>query len=160
MIAGVRMMPSWIVPGGLRGDAPEGWFERAKAFLDEFPSRVDEYETLVDQNPIWRERTQGIGVLTVEECAALEKGPNIRASGADYDVRKYAPYSSIDHFDRDSLGEFGDVYDRYRCRMAEMRQSREIRKQAIEKMPDGPINVDDRKIVPPPRYGSTAPWKL
>ena len=154
MIAGARMMPSWIVPGGLRGDAPEGWFDRATAFLNEFPSRVDEYETLIDQNPIWRERTQGVGVLTVEECCALGvSGPNIRAAGVDYDVRKYAPYSSIDHFEYGiPVGQYGDVYDRYRCRMAEMRQSREICKQAIERMPDGPINVDDRKIVPPPRY--------
>src|SRR5262249_48292153 len=71
MMAGVRMMPSWIVPGGLRGDAPEGWFARVKQVMDELPSRFDEYETLVDQNPIWRERTQGIGLLSVEDCYAL-----------------------------------------------------------------------------------------
>jgi len=154
MLSGVRMMPSWIVPGGLRGDAPPGWFERCKAFVDEFPYRVDEYETLIDQNPIWRERTQGIGILTAEECYGLGvSGPTLRACGIPHDLRKAAPYSSIDHFDfYIPTGEYGDVYDRYRVRMAEMRQSREIAKQALERMPDGPINVDDHKIVPPPRH--------
>lgn len=154
MMSGVRMMPSWIVPGGLRGDAPEGWFERCKAVMDEFPYRIDEYETLIDQNPIWRERTQGIGIITAEECYALGvSGPTLRGCGVPHDIRKAVPYSSFDHFQFEiPVGEYGDVYDRYRVRMAEMRQSREIVKQAIEKMPDGPINVDDRKIVPPPRH--------
>jgi NADH-quinone oxidoreductase subunit D len=154
MMSGVRMMPSWIVPGGLRGDAPEGWFERCKAVMDEFPYRIDEYETLLDQNPIWRERTQGIGVITAEECYALGvSGPTLRGCGVPHDIRKAVPYSSFDHFQFEiPVGEYGDVYDRYRVRMAEMRQSREIIKQAIEKMPDGPINVEDRKIVPPPRH--------
>jgi NADH-quinone oxidoreductase subunit D len=154
MMSGVRMMPSWIVPGGLRGDTPEGWFERCKAVMDEFPYRIDEYETLLDQNPIWRERTQGIGVITAEECYALGvSGPTLRGCGVPHDIRKAVPYSSFDHFQFEiPVGEYGDVYDRYRVRMAEMRQSREIIKQAIEKMPDGPINVEDRKIVPPPRH--------
>jgi len=154
MISGVRMMPSWIVPGGLRGDAPEGWFGRCKDFIDEFPHRVDEYETLVDQNPIWRERTQGIGILTPEQCYDLGvSGPSLRGSNIGYDVRKTTPYSCIDHFQFEvPLGLYGDVYDRYRVRMAEMRQSREIVKQAVERMPDGPINVDDRKVTPPPRH--------
>jgi NADH-quinone oxidoreductase subunit D len=153
-MTGVRMMPSWIVPGGLRGDAPEGWFERVKEFIDEFPRRIDEYETLVDQNPIWRERTQGIGILTPEQCYALGvSGPTLRGSGIPHDIRKTAPYSRIEDFEFGvPIGEFGDVYDRYRVRMSEMRQSREIVKQALERMPDGPINVADRKVVPPPRY--------
>ncbi len=153
MISGVRMMPSWIVPGGLRGDAPEGFFEACKEFLDDFPRRVDEYEVLIDQNPIWRERTQGIGIITAERCYALGvSGPTLRACGVPHDIRKAVPYSSYDQFEFEvPVGEFGDVYDRYRVRMAEMRQSREIARQAIERMPDGPINVPDRKIVPPPR---------
>ncbi|MGC8667717.1 MAG: NADH dehydrogenase (quinone) subunit D [Chthonomonadales bacterium] len=153
MMSGVRMMPSWIVPGGLRGDAPEGFFEACKRFLDDFPRRVDEYETLIDQNPIWRERTQGIGIITAERCYALGvSGPTLRACGVPHDIRKAVPYTSYDQFDFEvPVGEFGDVYDRYRVRMAEMRQSREIARQAIERMPDGPINVADRKIVPPPR---------
>lgn len=153
MMSGVRMMPSWIVPGGLRGDAPEGWFDRLKAAMDDLPRRIDEYETLLDQNPIWRERTQGIGVLDADLCYALGvTGPSLRACGVPYDVRKASPYTGFEHFSFEvPVGEFGDVYDRYRVRMAEMRQSREIIKQAMERMPDGPINVDDRKVTPPPR---------
>lgn len=153
MMAGVRMMPSWIVPGGLRGDTPPGWIERCKAFIDEFPSKVDEYETLVDQNPIWRERTQGIGYISPEDCYAIGvSGPSLRGSGVAHDLRKAVPYLNYPEFKFEiPVGEFGDVYDRYRVRMAEMRQSREIVKQALETMPGGPINVDDRKVVPPPR---------
>lgn len=154
MMAGVRMMPSWIVPGGLRGDAPEGWFERCKRVLDELPGRIDEYETLIDQNPIWRERTQGIGLISAEECYALGvSGPTLRGSGVPHDLRKAAPYCGYEQYRFEvPVGEYGDVYDRYRVRMAEMRQSREIAKQVLETMPDGPINVEDRKIVPPPRH--------
>jgi NADH-quinone oxidoreductase subunit D len=154
MMAGVRMMPSWIVPGGLRGDAPEGWFERCKKIMDELPYRFDEYETLIDQNPIWRERTQGVGILSAEDCFALGvSGPTLRGSGVPHDIRKAVPYCSFDQFEFGiPIGEYGDVYDRYRVRMAEMRQSREIIKQALERIPDGPINVSDRKVVPPPRY--------
>ncbi len=153
MMSGVRMMPSWIVPGGLRGDAPEGYFERVKAFVDEFPYRIEEYETLIDQNPIWLERTQGIGILTPEECMALGvSGPTLRATGVPHDLRKAVPYCSYDQFRFEvPIGKYSDVYDRYRVRMAEMRQSREIIKQALENMPDGPFNVDDRKVMPPPR---------
>ena len=153
MMSGVRMMPSWIVPGGLRGDAPEGWFERAKEFCDGFPAAMQELEDLLNNNPIWRDRTQGIGILSVEDCLAMGvSGPTLRGAGVAYDVRKAAPYSSYEDFSFNvPVGQYSDVYDRYRVRMADMHQSREIIKQCIEKMPSGPINVDDRKIVPPPR---------
>ncbi len=153
MISGVRMMSSWIVPGGLRGDAPEGWFERGKAFCDDFPRAIEEIEALLNANPIWRERTQGVGVIGVEDCLGLGvSGPTLRAAGVEFDVRKFIPYSGYQNYQfRIPTGQFSDVYDRYRVRMAEMLQSREIIKQCIESMPDGPINIDDRKIVPPPR---------
>src|SRR5579871_2004539 len=153
MMAGVRMMPSWIVPGGLRGDAPEGWFERAKEFVDGFPRALEEIEALLNANPIFRERTQGVGYLAVEDCLALGvSGPTIRGAGIAYDVRRMTPYCDYqDYTFYVPVGQYSDVYDRYRVRMAEMLQSREIIKQCIEKMPDGPINVGDRKIVPPPR---------
>ena len=153
MMSGVRMMPSWIVPGGLRGDAPEGWFDKAKEFVDDFPRALEELESLLNNNPIWRDRTQGIGVLSTEDALAFGvSGPNLRASGVPYDVRKTNPYSGYDEIEfYVPTGEFSDVYDRFRVRVAEMYQSREILKQCIEKMPSGPINVDDRKIVPPPR---------
>src|SRR5579883_1044628 len=153
MMAGVRMMPSWIVPGGLRGDAPEGWFERAKEFCDGFPAALAEIEALLNANPIFRERTQGVGTISIEDCLALGvSGPTLRAAGVPHDMRKAAPYSGYEQFRFEiPVGEFSDVYDRYRVRMAEMLQSREIIKQCIENMPGGPINVNDRKIVPPPR---------
>jgi NADH-quinone oxidoreductase subunit D len=153
MLSGVRLMPSWIVPGGLRGDVPEGWFERCKAILDELPARLDEYEALLDQNPIWCERTQGVGVISGEDCLAFGvTGPTLRASGVRYDVRKAFPYSGFEDYEFGvPVGEHGDVNDRYRVRMSELRQSREIAKQAIERMPDGPVSVADPKVVPPPR---------
>ncbi len=153
MMSGVRMMPSWIVPGGLRGDAPDGWFERCKEFVDNFPEALEELENLLNANPIFRERTQGVGRISVDECLGLGvSGATLRAAGVDYDVRKARPYSGYEQFDfHVPLGKFSDVYDRFRVRMAEMWQSREIMKQCIERMPDGPINVSDRKIVPPPR---------
>lgn len=153
MLSGVRMMTSWIVPGGLRGDAPEGWFERAREFCDGFPRAMDEIQDLLNANPIFRERTQGVGYLSPEDCLSFGvSGPTIRAAGIPYDVRKAAPYSGYENYTfYVPTGQFSDVYDRYRVRMAELYQSREIIKQCIETMPDGPINVDDRKIVPPPR---------
>jgi NADH-quinone oxidoreductase subunit D len=153
MMSGVRMMPSWIVPGGLRGDAPEGWFERAKEFCDDFPRALEEIEDLLNNNPIWRDRTQGIGQISVEDMLALGvSGPSLRGGGVAYDVRKANPYSSYEDFNfYVPTGKYSDVYDRYLVRMAEMYQSREIIKQCIENMPTGPINVEDRKVVPPPR---------
>jgi len=153
MLSGVRLMPSWIVPGGLRADIPQGWLERCKAILDDLPRRCDEYEALLDQNPIWCERTQGVGLISGEECIALGvTGPSLRACGVRYDVRKALPYSGFEDYDFGvPVGEHGDVNDRYRVRMAELRQSREIAKQAVERMPDGPVSISDPKIVPPPR---------
>lgn len=153
MMSGVRMMTSWIVPGGLRGDAPDGWFERARDFCDGFPRAMEEIEDLLNANPIFRDRTEGIGQLSLEDCLALGvSGPTIRAAGVPWDVRKTEPYSGYENFDfHIPTGQYSDVNDRYRVRMAELYQSREIIKQCVEKMPSGPINVDDRKIVPPPR---------
>ncbi len=153
MMSGVRMMPSWIVPGGLRGDAPDGWLERAKEFCDGFPKALAEIEDLLNANPIWRDRTQGVGIISAEECLELGvSGPTLRGSGIAHDARKATPYSSYEDFKfYVPVGEYCDVYDRFRVRMAEMYQSREIIKQCIENMPTGPVNVDDRKIVPPPR---------
>ena len=153
MMSGVRMMTSWIVPGGLRGDAPDGWFERARDFCDGFPRAMEEIEDLLNANPIFRDRTEGIGQLSIEDCLALGvSGPTLRAAGVAHDVRKAEPYCGYENFDfYIPTGKYSDVNDRYRVRMAEMYQSREIIKQCIEKMPSGPINIDDRKIVPPPR---------
>ena len=153
MMSGVRMMPSWIVPGGLRGDAPDGWVSRAATFIDEFPAKLDEMEALLHANPIFRERTQGVGIISGEECMALGiTGATLRAAGIPYDVRKATPYCGYEEYDfYVPTGEFSDVYDRFRVRMAEMYQSREIVKQGLMRLPSGPINSSDRKVVPPPR---------
>jgi NADH-quinone oxidoreductase subunit D len=148
MMSGVRMMTSWIVPGGLRGDAPDGWFERVKTFTDEFPRALQEIENLLNANPIFRERTQGVGILSTEDCLQLGvTGATLRATGAEIDIRKAAPYSGYENYKfAIPVGEYGDVYDRYRVRVAEMYQSREIIKQCLENMPDGPINIMEAVI--------------
>ncbi len=153
MMAGARLMPSWIVPGGLRGDAPDGWLTRVAQFIDQFPPALEEMENLVAANPIFRERTQGVGVISPEDCLNLGvSGPGLRASGVEHDTRKALPYCGYQNYSfHVPVGEFGDVYDRFRVRMAEMYQSREIVKQAVETLPAGPINCNDRKVVPPPR---------
>lgn len=153
MMTGSRLMPSWIVPGGLRGDAPEGWIARVAKFIDEFPPALEELENLLSANPILRERTQGVGIISIEDCLALGvSGPTLRAAGVSQDMRKAKPYSGYENYTfYVPTGEFSDVYDRFRVRLAEMHQSREIIKQVVQTLPGGPINCDDRKVVPPPR---------
>lgn len=153
MISGVRMMTSWICPGGLRGDTPPGWLEKVQAFVDFFPSRIDEYDRLLTKNPIWIERLTGIGILSAEDAIALGmSGPSLRGSGVAWDLRKSNPYCGYEEFDFDiPVGNHGDVYDRYLCRMEEMRQSLRILQQALRDVPGGPVMTTDRKVAPPPR---------
>jgi len=114
-------------------------------FTEEFPRRIEEYETLIDQNRIWLKRTKGIGVISAKEAINWGlTGPTLRGSGVPYDVRKYAPYDAYDKVEFDvPVGKNGDVYDRYRCRMEELRQSNRIIRQCIEKLPGGPIMAPD-----------------
>ena len=153
MLSGQRMMSSYIRVGGLMADLPDGFERRVRDFIDEFPKRVDEYEDLLTHNRLWMQRTVGVGVLKREEAIALGvSGPALRASGVPWDIRKVWPYSGYDRFHFDiSLGKNGDVYDRYRCRVFEMRQSTAIIRQCLDRMPEGPVNVGDPKIVPPPK---------
>ncbi len=153
MFSGVRMMPSWIVPGGLRGDMPEGFEKRLRAFLDGFLEELEVVENLLVENPIWKERTQGVGALTGKECLELGcSGPIARASGVAFDLRKSNPYCNYEEFDfQIPVGEEGDVYDRFLVRIAEMKESYKICRQAIDGLPEGPWNCSDRKIVPPKR---------
>lgn len=153
MMSGVRMMPSWICVGGLRGDMPEGWETRLRALLKELPPALDEMEDIVTNNPIFRERAKGVGVVTTEECFALGvSGPSIRATGLAWDIRKSNPYSGYEQFDfQIPTATNGDVYDRYLVRMAELRESIKILQQAIDGLPGGEINTSDRKVTPPPR---------
>lgn len=153
MTSGQRMMHGYFRIGGLQWDLPKGFVERVRAFLEEFPRHLDEYETLLTDNLIWRQRTEGIAVLSPEDGIRYGcTGPILRGSGVNYDVRKAFPYGGYDEYQFDvPLGERGDSFARYRVRMEEMRQSRRIILQALDRLPEGPVIVDDRKVALPPR---------
>ncbi len=154
MVAGQRMMTSYFRIGGLALEPPPGWLDRVARFLDSFPARVQEYEDLLTQNRIWLARTKGIGYLSAEDAIALGvSGPTLRGSGVDYDVRKYFPYSSYEEFDFEvPVQKDGDCYARYLCRVAEMRESAKIVRQAMAKIPaEGPIRTEAPGIIPPSR---------
>jgi NADH-quinone oxidoreductase subunit D len=152
-LSGVRMMTSWICPGGLRGDAPAGWFYKVQKFVDGFPKKLDEYNRLVSKNPIWVERLSGIGVISPADAIAWGmSGPSLRGSGVAWDIRKANPYCGYEEFEFDiPVGKNGDVYDRFLCRMEELRQSHRILVQALRDVPGGPVMTNDRKVAPPPR---------
>jgi len=152
--AGQRMMTSYIRIGGVALEPPAGWREMIGRFLKMMPSRIDEYETLLTENRIWMARTKGVGVINVKDAVAYSMtGPTLRAAGLAYDNRKVFPYSSYDEF------EFGvptrtdsDCFGRYMIRVAEMRESLKIIKQAMEKITDsGPIRTEAAGIIPPQR---------
>ncbi|HLO98700.1 MAG TPA: NADH dehydrogenase (quinone) subunit D [Fimbriimonas sp.] len=153
MFSGVRMMPSWIVPGGLRGDMPPEFESRLRKFLKEFPKELDVLEDLLVENPIWKERTFDVGVLSAAQALDLGcSGPILRASGVPFDMRKDMPYSSYEDFDFGvPVGKMGDVYDRFLVRVVEMRESVKILQQAIDGLPGGAWRTSDRKVAPPPR---------
>lgn len=153
MMSGVRMMTSWICPGGLRDDVPAGWIEKVQKFVDRFPAKIDDYDKLLTKNPIWIERLTGIGVVSAKDAIAYGmSGPSLRGSGVAWDLRKSNPYCGYEQFDFDiPVGSHGDVYDRYLVRMEELRQSVRILNQALKDIPTGPVRTSDRKIAPPPR---------
>ncbi|MGD0233521.1 MAG: NADH dehydrogenase (quinone) subunit D [Syntrophorhabdales bacterium] len=150
-VTGARLTPSYIRIGGLAKDVPPEFDNMVKAFIEEFPKRIDEYETLLTENIIWRKRTQNIAPLSAEDAINYGvTGPVLRASGVNYDVRKAYPYSSYDEFDFIiPLGAKGDVYDRYVVRLQEMRQSIRIITQGMERLPDGPVTAHALDVVPP-----------
>ena len=152
-VSGQRMMSTYFRVGGLVADLPPGFEQQVQAFLAAFPDRLAEYEALLTQNPLWRQRTVGIGTISREDAIALGlSGPGLRACGVAYDVRKAHPYSGYERYQFDvPLGKVGDVYDRYMVRMAEMRQSHRIALQALARLTPGPINVADPKLIPPPK---------
>jgi NADH dehydrogenase I D subunit len=153
-LCGARLTVSYPRIGGVRNDVSQEFLDSIYKFTDEFPSRILEYETLIDQNRIWLQRTKGIGVISAEEAINMGlTGPVLRGSGVDYDVRKAEPYDAYDMVNFEvPLGKAGDVYDRYRCRMIELRQSNSIIRQCVEKLPPGAIIAPDSpKFVPPPK---------
>ena len=151
--SGLRMNHNYIRPGGVAADLPDGWREDVLAILDVFPTRLDEYDTLLTGQPIWRERTQGIGVITAEECMALGiTGPILRSTGVPWDLRRSDPYLFYDQVDFDVVvGRYGDTFDRYAIRLNEIRESIKIVHQVVDAMPPGDYRVQDKKVTPPPR---------
>ena len=154
MLAGFRMFPSYIRIGGLREDLPRGFHQAVTEFLNKFPAKLDEYEKLLTKNQIWLKRTRGVGALSREDTLAYGLvGPLARAVGIPYDVRKTFPYLRYDTFEFDVPTQTeGDVYARYLVRMAEMRQSVRICRQALERItPTGAYDCGDYRYVPPPK---------
>ena len=153
MFSGQRLMTSYIRIGGLALEPPRGWQQVVKKFNDTLPSRIDEYEELLNLNPIFLRRVKGVGYLPLEKLLALSvTGPMIRAAGLKWDIRKSEPYSSYEKFDFEvPVYQESDVWARYRVRMEEMRQSQRIVKQALEGMPDGAWKADAPKVVLPDR---------
>lgn len=154
MLSGQRMMTSYIRPGGVWRDLTPEFLPALEKFIDFFPHRVDDYESILTDNPIWKDRTQGIGVVEPEEALSLGmSGPSLRGSGVNWDIRKATPYSGYEQYDFNvPLGDHGDVYDRFFVRIQEMRESIRIIQQAIKRLPkSGPFRSNNRKFVPPPR---------
>jgi len=154
LIAGFRFFPSYIRIGGLREDLPRGFHDAVNSFLDRFPTKIDEFEGLLTKNDIYRRRTEGVGIISKEDAYSWGlMGPIARAGGSDYDVRKYFPYQGYENYDFNvPTATEGDVYARYRVRVAEMRESVKICRQAIQRIaPIGAWACDDRRVVPPPK---------
>ena len=153
MCSGQRMMTSYFRPGGVWRDVPEEFEPAVRQFLDFFPARIADYEALLRNNPIWLERTKGVGAISAEDAVDWGlTGPALRGSGVEWDIRKAMPYSGYEQYEFDvPTRTDGDVYARYECRMDEMHQSLRIIEQALDNLPDGPFLAEDRKIVPPPR---------
>jgi NADH-quinone oxidoreductase subunit D len=156
-ISGVRMMTSYICPGGLQADLTPAFDSKVRAFTSIFRDRLQDYHDLLTNNQLWMERTKGIGILSAQNAIAYgASGPVLRGSNIVWDIRKAFPYSGYEKFDFDiPVGQNGDVYDRYLVRMLEMEQSLKIVNQALEGMPTGAYRVHDPKIAPPPKWQIT-----
>lgn len=156
-LSGVRMMTSYICPGGLQADLTSGFEKKVRAFTSSFPARLREYHDLLTNNQLWIERTRGVGILHAEDAIAYGvSGPTLRGSNVVWDLRKAFPYSGYEAFDFGiPVGSNGDVYDRYLVRMLEMQESLKIVIQAMDGMPAGPYRVANPKIAPPPKWQIT-----
>jgi NADH-quinone oxidoreductase subunit D len=157
LCCGTRMHTRYFQAGGLAEDIPPGFFPECRKYVERMPGAVDEYEAILDRNQIWLERTKGLGLLSAADALALgQSGPVLRASGVDWDLRKAEPYLAYDEVDfRVPVYPNGDVYDRYRVHMDEMRESTRIVDQALDRlegMVGEPWTVDDRRFVLPPRH--------
>src|SRR5512143_2733663 len=155
---GARLTTSATRVGGMLADIPAGWTEQLQTFVTLFPKTIDEVERMLTKNGIWVGRTIGLGAMTGDEALNYGlSGPMLRASGVAYDVRKDFPYLDYETYDFDvPVGSNGDVYDRFLVRMEELRQSTRILEQAIKRLPDGPVNVDDHRVILPPKSKATS----
>ncbi len=152
-VTGLRMNHNFVRPGGLAADLPPGWRDDVLRILDLLPERLEEYDTLMTGQPIWRERLQGVGVITPAEALALgATGPILRSTGVEWDLRRGEPYLRYDDVEFDVIvGSYGDSFDRYAIRLAEIRESMRIVRQILDKMPEGDFRIQDKKVTPPPR---------
>jgi NADH-quinone oxidoreductase subunit D len=152
-VTGLRMNHNFIRPGGLAADLPAGWRDDVLTILEGLPPRLAEYDVLMTNQPIWRERLQGVGVITAEEAVALgTSGPILRSAGIAWDLRRDLPYLKYDEVEFDVIvGSYGDAFDRYAIRLNEIRESMKIVYQILDKMPSGDYRIQDKKVTPPPR---------
>ena len=152
-VTGLRMNHNFIRPGGLAADLPLGWRDDVLDILDRLPDRLAEYDILMTEQPIWRERLQGVGVITAQEAVALgATGPILRSTGVPWDLRRDMPYLRYTDVDFDVIvGSYGDAFDRYAIRLNEIRESMKIVRQILDRMPAGDYRIQDKKVTPPPR---------
>ncbi|MEY3805813.1 MAG: NADH-quinone oxidoreductase subunit [Actinomycetota bacterium] len=152
-VTGLRMNHNFIRPGGVAADLPAGWRDDVLEILENLPSRLEEYDILMTGQPIWRERLQGVGVITAREAMALgATGPILRSTGVPWDLRRDMPYLRYDDVDFDVvIGQHGDAYDRYAIRFNEIRESMKIVYQILDRMPTGDYRIQNKKVTPPPR---------
>ncbi|MEN9507721.1 MAG: NADH-quinone oxidoreductase chain [Gemmatimonadota bacterium] len=155
---GARLTTTATRVGGMAADIPDGWLDGLKAFLKGFPKTLEESVRMLETNAIWAGRTVGLGAMSAHEAVnAGLSGPMLRASGVAYDVRKDFPYLDYETYDFEvPVGTEGDVYDRFLVRVEEMRQSVRILEQAVRRLPDGPINIDDPRLILPPKHKATS----
>ncbi len=152
-VTGLRMNHNYIRPGGVAADLPDGWRDDVLYLLDMLPHRLEEYDILMTGQPIWRDRLQGVGVITADEAVALSAtGPILRSTGMAWDLRRDMPYLAYPEVEFDVVvGSYGDSFDRYAIRLNEIRESMRIVRQCLERMPEGDFRAQDAKVTPPPR---------
>ena len=152
-VTGLRMNHNFIRPGGVAADLPPGWRDDVLRLLEMIPPRLEEYDILMTGQPIWRERLQGVGVITPDEALALgATGPILRSTGVAWDLRRDMPYLHYDQVDFDVIvGSYGDAFDRYAIRLNEIRESIKIVHQILDAMPSGDYRIQNKKVTPPPR---------
>jgi len=152
-VTGLRMNHNFIRPGGVAADLPADWRDDVMSILDMLPDRLGEYDVLMTNQPIWRERLQGVGVITQAEAIALgATGPILRSTGLAWDLRRDMPYMHYDELEFDVIvGSYGDAFDRYAIRLNEIRESMRIVRQILDRVPSGDYRIQDKKVTPPPR---------